>query len=96
VTCIPIARQRLGKHIPARAKAGKNRTSIAKQRISKHAFLTIEAVFSVGSLQSGYKKVFSSTKWNEESSFDTPACQDMSLGAEELNCVESSELAAAE
>jgi hypothetical protein len=31
-----------------------------------------------------------------ESSFETPACQDMSLEAEELNCVESSELAVAE
>jgi hypothetical protein len=30
------------------------------------------------------------------SSFETLACQDMSLGANDLNCVESSELAAAE
>jgi hypothetical protein len=33
---------------------------------------------------------------SEESSLGTPACRDMSLGAEELNRVESSELAAAE
>jgi hypothetical protein len=29
-------------------------------------------------------------------SFETPACQDMNLGPEELNRVESSELAVAE
>jgi hypothetical protein len=43
VTCISIARQRLGKHI----SAIKRRTSIVRQRISKHASLTIEAVFCV-------------------------------------------------
>jgi hypothetical protein len=42
MTCIPIARQRLGKHIPAEAYARNNRTSIARQRISKQAFSTIE------------------------------------------------------
>jgi hypothetical protein len=47
VKYIPIARQRLSKHIPARANARKNRTSIAKQRTSKHATLTIETVFCV-------------------------------------------------
>jgi hypothetical protein len=31
-----------------------------------------------------------------QSSFETPACQDMSFGVEELNSVESSELAVAE
>jgi hypothetical protein len=34
--------------------------SIARQRISKHAPLTIATVFSMGSVQSGYKKVFGS------------------------------------
>jgi hypothetical protein len=34
---IPIARHRLGKHIPAEANA-RNRTSTARQRISKQAF----------------------------------------------------------
>jgi hypothetical protein len=43
--CIPIARQRLGKHIPAGVNAINNRQSITRQRISKHASLTIEAVF---------------------------------------------------
>jgi hypothetical protein len=42
VTYILIARQRLGKHIPAEAYASNNRTSIARQRISKQAFSTIE------------------------------------------------------
>jgi hypothetical protein len=37
VTCIPIARQRVGKHIPLN-----NSTSIAGQRSCKHAFLTVE------------------------------------------------------
>jgi hypothetical protein len=62
VTCIPIARQRFGKHIPAQEYVLNNRTSIARQRISRHTFLTIEAVFSVGSVKSGYKEVFSSTE----------------------------------
>jgi hypothetical protein len=52
----------LGKHISARANARKNRTSIARQRISKHASLTVEAVFSVTSVQSGYKEVFGRTE----------------------------------
>jgi hypothetical protein len=55
-----IARQRLGKHIPARANERKNRTSIVKQRITKQASLTTEAVLSMGSLESGYKEVFGS------------------------------------
>jgi hypothetical protein len=37
VTCILIARQRLGKQIPAEVIALNNRTSIVRQRISKHA-----------------------------------------------------------
>jgi hypothetical protein len=60
VTCMSIARQRLGKHSPARTNECKNRTSIARQQIIKHAPLTIEAVFSVGSVQNGYKEVFGS------------------------------------
>jgi hypothetical protein len=63
VTCTPIARQRLGKHIPVRANARKNGTSIASQRISKHTSLTRE-VFPVGSVQSGYKEVFGSIEQN--------------------------------
>jgi hypothetical protein len=45
--CTPIARQRLDKHIHAEANGRNNRTSIAKQRISKHASLTIQTVFCV-------------------------------------------------
>jgi hypothetical protein len=37
VTYRPIARQQLGKHIPAGANERNNRKSIARQRISKHA-----------------------------------------------------------
>jgi hypothetical protein len=37
----PFTSQRLGKEIPARMKARNNRTSIARQRISKHASLTV-------------------------------------------------------
>jgi hypothetical protein len=59
VTHRPIARQRLGKQVPAGANARNNRTSFARQRISK-CFLTIKAVFSEWSVQSGYKEVFSS------------------------------------
>jgi hypothetical protein len=58
VTCIPMARQHLGKHIPALGNARKNRTSVARQRNSKHASVTIEAMFSVGSVQGGYKEEF--------------------------------------
>jgi hypothetical protein len=35
VTYRPIARQQLGKDIPAEAYAGNNKTSIARQQISK-------------------------------------------------------------
>jgi hypothetical protein len=37
VSCIPIARQRLGEHIPAVSNTRNNRTFIARQRISKYA-----------------------------------------------------------
>jgi hypothetical protein len=73
------------------ANARNNRTSIARQRISKHASLTIEAVFSAWFVQGGYKEVFGSIEEyrtvveSEESRFRKPACRDMSLGAEELN-----------
>jgi hypothetical protein len=56
------------------------------QRISKHASLTIEAVFSAWSVESGYKEVFGNIEqYRTELCFDTSAGQDMSLGAEELN-----------
>jgi hypothetical protein len=38
----PIARQRLDKHIPAEAYYRNNGTSIARQRINKQTFSTIE------------------------------------------------------
>jgi hypothetical protein len=39
-----------------------NRTSIARQLISKHASLTVGAMFSAWPVQSAYKEVFSSIK----------------------------------
>jgi hypothetical protein len=47
VMCIPIARQRLGKHIPAGANARDNRECIARQRCGKHDSSKIQAVFCV-------------------------------------------------
>jgi hypothetical protein len=58
VTCISIARQRLGKHNPLQANSLNNRTSITRQRVSKHTSLTIKAVFSASSVQSVYNVVF--------------------------------------
>jgi hypothetical protein len=55
------------------------------------ASLTIVAVFSVGSVQSGYKEVFCSIEQyrtgvgSEGLSFETPACRDVSLGGQDLN-----------
>jgi hypothetical protein len=60
VISIPIASQRLVKHIPAEANALNNRTSIVRQKISKHASLTTEDGFSAWSVQSGYKEGCSS------------------------------------
>jgi hypothetical protein len=56
----PIARQRLGKQIPARAYLRNRLASVAGQRVSKQAFSLIEAVFSAWSVQSGYIEVFGS------------------------------------
>jgi hypothetical protein len=42
------------------------------------------------------KKYLTEQKWSEESSFETPVRQDVSLGTEELNWVQSSELAVTE
>jgi hypothetical protein len=47
VTYRPIARQRLGKHIPVGANARYNRASVAGQRRGKHASSTKYAVFCV-------------------------------------------------
>jgi hypothetical protein len=54
------------------------------QRRCKHAFLTIERLFSACSAQSGYEEEFS---W-EELSFQAPVWQDTSLGAGQLNWIE--------
>jgi hypothetical protein len=54
VTCIPIARQGLGKHIHAGTNARYSRTSIARQRRGKNASSTIEAAFFVWSMLKGY------------------------------------------
>jgi hypothetical protein len=49
---MPIARQRVAKHILAEANALNNRTSTARQRRGKHAFATIkEAVLSMDTPQ---------------------------------------------
>jgi hypothetical protein len=42
MTYRPIPRQRFGKNIPTETYARKNRTSIARKRISKQVFSTIE------------------------------------------------------
>jgi hypothetical protein len=90
----PTARQRLSKHIPAGVNARNSRTSIARQQIGKEAFSTIEYGVSALSLPS-YKEDFS-RGIIIESIFETPVCHDMSLGLEEFNWVEFSELAVAE
>jgi hypothetical protein len=73
MTCKPIASQRLGKHIPAEANARNNKTSTATQGISKHSSLTIEVVFSVWSVQSGYKEEYRS--WQEQHRISS--CQEL-------------------
>jgi hypothetical protein len=45
VRAMPIARQRVAKHIPAEANARNNTRSIARQRHGKQALSTIQAVF---------------------------------------------------
>jgi hypothetical protein len=82
-----IARQQLGEHIPAEAYACNNRMSIAGQHISKQAFSTIERLCSMRGpcrgVIKGQRRSFELVV--VESSFETPAFQDTSLGAEELN-----------
>jgi hypothetical protein len=84
---IPIARQRLGKHIPAkrtRATEGRSLLGNGPENISPQQ----QRLFSVWSVPRVYERTKSEDATKEirvESSFETPACQDMSLGAEELN-----------
>jgi hypothetical protein len=49
-----------------------------------------------GQSQCDFDFDFDIEEYRTELSFETPACRVMSLGAEELNWVESSELAAVE
>jgi hypothetical protein len=74
VTYMSTARQRLGEHIAARANVHNNRTCIARRRLSKQTFSTLERLCFVRGLCEVVVKP----------SFETPACQDMSFGAEEL------------
>jgi hypothetical protein len=57
-------------------------TSVAMQQHCKHAFPTIERLFSARSVQSGYKEEFGA---EEFISFRDAACHEMSSGAVELN-----------
>jgi hypothetical protein len=84
VTCIPIARQQLGKHIPAGTNARDSRTSIARQRRSKHASSTIEAMFSVWSVPRGYKRTQSedTTKHGSRVEFRDAGLPGYELGIE--------------
>jgi hypothetical protein len=88
VTYRPIARQRIGKHIPAGANKPNNRTSIPRQRTSKHASLTIVAVFLCDPRRGVIKEHNQKTRpsrvvelRSEESSFGTPAYQDVRSGS---------------
>jgi hypothetical protein len=57
-----IARQRLGKHIPAATNTQATiEESVSKQRISKHTKIGVllETMFSFWSMQSGCKEQFS-------------------------------------
>jgi hypothetical protein len=64
------------------------RTAVAIEQLSKRVSAETnsrnrKAVFSVRSVPRGYKK--DKEDRLRQLNFETPACQDMSLGAEELN-----------
>jgi hypothetical protein len=61
MTYRPIARQRLCKHIPAKAYASGNRTSIARQQISKQAFSTVERL---GVLRGPCRRFIKGQRWS--------------------------------
>jgi hypothetical protein len=69
-----ISRQRVDKHIPAEDN-GRNNGSIAMQLWNIQASSTIQAVFYVGSLQSGYKRV-------EFRPWQFKSCERTSMGTE--------------
>jgi hypothetical protein len=56
--------------------------TVAMQRLGKHASSTIERLFSAWSVPMGYKK--DKEDRLSQLRFETPAYQDMSLGAVEL------------
>jgi hypothetical protein len=86
VTCIPIARQRLGKQLPAVN--------------TLRPFLYNGAANTPETIRDNRRRCFpwcqcklirkenSAEQQSEESSFETPACRDTSLGVEELNGVD--------
>jgi hypothetical protein len=63
-----IARQRLGKNIPAEVYARNNRTSTARQKISKQVFSTIEGLCFLrvpcGGVIKGQRNLFDSVVRN--------------------------------
>jgi hypothetical protein len=62
--CTLIARLPLATHITAEANVRNNRTSIARQRLGKDASSTIQALFSVWSVPSCYKRTQSEEATN--------------------------------
>jgi hypothetical protein len=90
-----IPRQRISKHIPAASNAHATIEPVSKQRIDKRNSKGYrwKRRFLFGPCRMVIKKSSVEKSWLR---FETPACQDVSLGAEELNRVESSELVVAE
>jgi hypothetical protein len=74
VTCIPIVRQRLGKHALSTTEDVFSAWSmqsvpcihIVRQRLGKHALSTTEDVFSAWSIQSGYNKCSAAPRSREQ------------------------------
>jgi hypothetical protein len=96
VARIAITRQRLGKHIPAQRISLNNRTFLARQRISKHTSSTIDAVFSVGSVQrkcSAEQCEWSSSVSSREEQSRVSAPQPAGISGTELSRVSASQSA---
>jgi hypothetical protein len=84
----PVSKQRLDRQVPAETKAPHNRRAVFSMWSTR--LNNGDVVFSAWSVPRGYE----TDREHRLSglSFETPACQDMSLGAEELNWgVEASE-----
>jgi hypothetical protein len=75
---------------PAEGSVSNNWTSIARQRISKHASLTVQTVVSAWSVQSGYKEVFGSTEQPEVKDRISGRQAPGTLAWEQRNSTESS------